>query len=70
MTFSTVAKGVTAIVAVTLMVEMLELSSLAGDRRAARAGRASLITETMEPELPVASEVENGNPTENATLTF
>lgn len=70
MTFSTVAKGVTAIIAVTLMVEMLELSSLASERRAARAGRASLITETMESALPVASEVEDSDPTENATLTF
>ena len=70
MTFRLVVKGIVAIVALTLLVGMIEIASLASERGATRAARASLFTEAVEPELPVAAEVGDADPAENTTLTF
>ena len=70
MTFRLVVRGIVAIVALTLLVGMIEIASLASERGAMRAARASLFTEAVEPELPVAAEVDDAGPAENTTLTF
>jgi hypothetical protein len=61
-------KGFAALVAVGLVVGMIELSCLASERRVA--ATTILFTEAIEPEIPVASEVEGGEHAESPALTF
>jgi hypothetical protein len=58
------------VVAVILAVSVVKLSCVASERRAAEAGLpASLFTDALEPELPIASEVEQVDPGAIPTLT-
>lgn len=53
-----------------LVVSVVQLSCVAGERRASAAGMpASLFTDALEPELPIASEVEQVDPAAVPTLT-
>ena len=57
-------------VAVILAVSVVKLSCVAGEHRAAATGMpASLFTDALEPELPIASEVEQVDPGAIPTLT-
>lgn len=59
-----------ALVAAILMVSVVKLSCVASERRAVAPPRpATLFTDTLEPELPIASEVEQGAPSATSTLT-
>lgn len=68
MTSTAFVKGFAALVAVGLVVGMIELSCLASERRVA--ATTILFTEAIEPEIPVASEVEGGEHAESPALTF
>lgn len=53
-----------------LVVSVVKLSCVASEHRAAEAGMpASLFTEALEPELPIASEVAQVDPAAGPTLT-
>jgi hypothetical protein len=62
------AKGLAAVTAALLMIGMIELSSLAAERRAARVARHALFTDALEPELPSVSEVEPTEPVATPAL--
>jgi len=62
------ARGFAALIAVGLVVGVLELSCLASERRVA--ATTGVLTDAIEPDLPVASEVEGGAYDESAALTF
>ena len=63
-------KWVLAFVAAGILgVSLVQLSCVAGERRAPAAGMpASLFTDALEPELPIASEVEQVDPAALPTL--
>lgn len=57
-------------VAVIVLVSVVKLSCVASERRATAAPMpASLFTDVLEPELPIASEVEQGASSASPTLT-
>ena len=58
MTSTAFVRGFAALVAVGLVAGILELSCLASERRVA--ALTILFTGAIEPEIPVASEVEGG----------
>lgn len=64
-------KWVLAFVAAGILgVSVVQLSCVAGERRAPAVGMpASLFTDALEPELPIASEVEQVDPAALPTLT-
>ncbi|MBI2162044.1 MAG: hypothetical protein HYU25_16990 [Candidatus Rokubacteria bacterium] len=68
MTSTVFVKGFAALVAVGLVVGILELSCLASERRVA--APTTLFTGAIEPEIPIASEVESGEPAKRPALTF
>ncbi|MBI4636521.1 MAG: hypothetical protein HY727_09260 [Candidatus Rokubacteria bacterium] len=51
---------VAVVISMALLVSIVELACVAGERGGAGAPRASLFTEGVEPELPIASEVDPG----------
>ncbi len=68
MTSTAFVRGFAALVAVGLVAGILELSCLASERRVV--AKTTLFTEAIEPEIPVASEVEGGEHAESPALTF
>lgn len=68
MTSAAFVRGFAALVVVGLVVGTVELACLASERRVA--ATRTLFTEAIEPEIPIASEVDGGDPAERSALTF
>ncbi len=64
-----IAKGLAALAVVLVVVGMIEISSVASERRAARAARTSVFSDAVAPELPVGSEVATDESAATPSLT-